>query len=194
MKKYLTQSHSIFPSPRIEETAKYYEDVPGFHAVQYLDAKEPHICLYRDSTEIILTIANTDKVFPNRELYGYGYDAYFITGDQEELQNEFMAKGANIIRPLQKTDYHNQEFVIEDIDGRWIGFGIKGKEQLLRIMYHSRKKPRRCFTAAGLCDQAYKPGSVFGDNLSAHTVASKRQATPSGHGGQPFRPCWCCTG
>jgi len=125
MKKYLLQSHSIFPTPHIERTAKYYEDVLGFEIVRYLDAKEPHICLYRDSTEIILTKANTDKVFPNRELYGYGYDAYFITDDQEGLQNEFVEKGAMIVRKLQKTDYHNQEFVLEDIDGRWIGFGIK---------------------------------------------------------------------
>ena len=127
MKKYLFQSHSVFPTPHIEKTAKYYEDVLGFKAVQYLNAKEPHICLYRDSTEIILTKANTDKVFPNRELYGYGYDAYFITDDQEGFQNEFMSKGAKIVRELQKTEYHNQEFVLEDIDGRWIGFGIKSE-------------------------------------------------------------------
>jgi catechol 2,3-dioxygenase-like lactoylglutathione lyase family enzyme len=125
MSKYLFMSHSVFPTPDIERTSVYYETVMGFSAVKYLGAKEPHVCLYRDSTEIILTSANTGKVYPNRELYGYGYDAYFITDDQESLQNEFMEKGAKIVRPLQKTDYHNQEFVVEDIDGRWIGFGIK---------------------------------------------------------------------
>jgi uncharacterized glyoxalase superfamily protein PhnB len=82
-----------------------------------MDSKEPHICLYRDSTEIILTSANCDRVNPNRELYGYGYDVYFITDDQQALQKEFSEKGAKIVRPLQKTDYHNQEFVVEDIDG-----------------------------------------------------------------------------
>ena len=125
MKKYLYMSHSVFPTPNIEKTAEFYQTVMGFRAVKYLDAKEPHICLYRDSTEIILTSANTDSVCPNRELYGYGYDAYFITDDQQALQSEFLEKGAHIVRPLQKTDYHNQEFVVEDIDGRWIGFGIK---------------------------------------------------------------------
>lgn len=118
-------SHSVFPTPDIERTSEFYVTVMGFRAVRYVDAKEPHICLYRDSTEIILTSANTDKVYPNRELYGYGYDAYFITDNQQELQNEFIEKGAKIVRQLQKTDYHNQEFVVEDIDGRWIGFGIK---------------------------------------------------------------------
>ena len=128
MKSYLSQSHSVFPTPNIHKTAQYYEDILGFRAVQYLDATEPHICLYRDGTEIILTEANTDKVFPNRELYGYGYDAYFITDNQEYLQNDFISKGAILARKLQKTDYHNQEFVIEDIDGRWIGFGLKSDD------------------------------------------------------------------
>lgn len=120
----LSYSHCVFPTPVIQKTADYYEHVLGFRAVGYLDAKEPHICLYRDATEIILTKANTN-VIPNRELYGYGYDAYFISAHQEELQKEFIRAGAKIVRPLAKTDYHNQEFVLEDIDGRWIGFGIK---------------------------------------------------------------------
>ncbi|GAB2567779.1 VOC family protein [Gracilibacillus alcaliphilus] len=124
-KKYLVLSHSVFPTPNIEQTAAYYENVMSFRAVSYMNAKEPHICLYRDNTEIILTIANTEKVYPNRELYGYGYDAYFITDNQEKLQDEFLEKGAKIVKSLQKTDYQNWEFVVEDIDDRWIAFGIK---------------------------------------------------------------------
>jgi len=128
MSKKLLCSHSVFPTPDIEGTAKHYEMVMGFRAVKYLDAKEPHICLYRDDTEIILT--KTDhRVIPNRELYGYGYDAYFITGDQAALQEEYKEAGAKIVRPLSKTDYHNQEFVVEDADGRWIGFGMKEGER-----------------------------------------------------------------
>ncbi len=125
MKNDLLMSHCVFPSPDIEKTAKFYIDVMGFNAVRYLDAIEPHICLYRNKTEIILTSASTSEVYPNRTLYGYGYDAYFITENQQALQDEMMRKGAKIVRTLQKTDYHNQEFVVEDIDGRWIGFGIK---------------------------------------------------------------------
>lgn len=125
MKNTLRFSHSIFPTPNIENTANYYSDVMGFDIVKYLESQEPHICLYRDDVEIILTQANTSKVYPNRELYGYGYDAYFITENQEALQEEFVDKGAKIVRQLQKTDYNNKEFVLEDIDGRWIGFGMK---------------------------------------------------------------------
>lgn len=38
---------------------------------------------------------------------------------------EFERKEVKIIRRLEITDYKNNEFVIEDIDGRWIAFGIK---------------------------------------------------------------------
>lgn len=125
MEKLLLESHCVFPTPDIIKTANFYEQMMGFKAVKYLDANEPHICLYRDTTEIILTKTIGKKVIPNRELYGYGYDAYFITKNQEELQDEFINSNVEIVRSLDNTDYKNKEFVIEDIDGRWIGFGIK---------------------------------------------------------------------
>lgn len=127
MGSILLASHCIFPTPDIVKTSDYYEKVMGFRAVQYLNAQEPHICLYRDSIEIILIESRVQEVVPNRKLYGYGYDAYFITENQEELQDEFRQAGANIVRQLNVTDYRNKEFVIEDIDGRWICFGIKTK-------------------------------------------------------------------
>jgi len=123
--KKLLQSHSIFPTLNIEQTAAFYSQYLGFKAVPYLDTQEPHLCLYRDDTEIILTQSHRQKVIPNRELYGYGYDAYFITKQQEELEKEFEAAGVHIVRSLSNTDYNNKEFVIEDVDGRWIAFGIK---------------------------------------------------------------------
>lgn len=117
--------HCVFPTPNIEKTASFYRDRLGFRRVDYLDAEEPHICLYRDGVEFILTQSNGQKVLPNHVLYGYGGDAYVIVRDQEALQEEYVKKGVNIIQRLHKTDYHNLEFVIEDIDGRWIYFGIK---------------------------------------------------------------------
>ncbi|MCP1185929.1 VOC family protein [Paenibacillus sp. 1781tsa1] len=125
MNHLLLMSHSVFPTLDMKRTAQFYEEKIGFRVVEYLDAAEPHICLYRDLTEIILTQSNGQKVIPNRELYGYGYDAYFITKNQEELQQELINADVKIVRALNHTDYNNKEFVIEDIDGRWIAFGIK---------------------------------------------------------------------
>ena len=114
----------IFPTQNIKETAEYYVTKLGFRAVGYLNCKEPHICLYRDNSEIILLNANA-KVVPNRTLYGYGYDAYLYTEDQELLEKEFADNGVKFARRLCVTDYKNKEFVIEDIDGRWVAFGLK---------------------------------------------------------------------
>lgn len=121
----LMEMSCIFPVPDIKKTAEFYVSKLGYRAVEYLECKEAHICLYRDKTEIILLQAQTKNIFPNRELYGYGYDAYLYTDDQEILEKEFLAKGVKIVKPLNVTDYKNKEFVIEDIDGRWIAFGLK---------------------------------------------------------------------
>ena len=117
----------IFPVPDIEKTAEFYVSALGFRAVPYLNCQEPHICLYRDDAEIILLKSNTEKVLPNRTLYGYGYDAYLYTENQELLEKQFIEKGVKVVRPLNVTDYQNKEFVIEDIDGRWLAFGLKIK-------------------------------------------------------------------
>lgn len=114
----------IFPCPDMQKTAAYYEKI-GFRAVSNLNSAEPHICLYRDNIELILTQSSLGKIFPNRKQYGYGYDAYFITEKQAVMQQEFVDKGITIVRPLMVTDYGNKEFVFEDIDARWIAVGNK---------------------------------------------------------------------
>ena len=118
----------IFPVPDIRKTAAYYVEKLGFRSVEYLDCKEPHICLYLYPLEIILLQANRE-VIPNRELYGYGYDAYLYTEDMEALEKEYASRGVKIARPLRMTDYQNKEFVIEDIDGRWLAVGLKQLEK-----------------------------------------------------------------
>ena len=121
----LFASHPVFPVPDIEKTAEFYREKMGFTRVDCLAAAEPHICLYRDGTEIILTDSHGREVVPNRVLYGYGGDAYFITDGQETLENEFRENGVKIAVPLRTSDYHNKEFAVEDCDGRLIYFGIK---------------------------------------------------------------------
>lgn len=117
----------IFPVPKIKETAEFYTSKLNFRAVEYLNCKEPHICLYKDDVEIILLQANVGEVLPNRKLYGYGYDAYLYTKDLVQLEKEFMIRGIKIIKRLNMTDYQNNELVVEDCDGRWIAFGVKIK-------------------------------------------------------------------
>ncbi len=118
----------IFPVPDMRKTAEFYVSKLGFRAVEYLECKEPHICLYRDEIEIILLKANTDKIIPNRVLYGYGFDAYLYTEHQEAMAQEFLENDVSFARDLNVTDYQNKEFVVEDIDGRWLAVGLKIKD------------------------------------------------------------------
>ena len=122
-KMYMT--HPVFPTPNIKRAAEFYVKNLEFNAVEYLNCAEPHICLYKDDFEIILTDSKGKSVITNREQYGYGYDAYIIVDNQEELQKEFDSKGLKIVKRLSVTDYNNKELVLEDVDGRWLGFGVK---------------------------------------------------------------------
>ena len=122
-KMYMT--HPVFPTPNIKRTAEFYVKNLEFNAVEYLNCAEPHICLYKDDIEIILTDSKGKSVITNREQYGYGYDAYIIVDNQEELQKEFDSKSLKIVKRLSVTDYNNKELVLEDVDGRWLGFGVK---------------------------------------------------------------------
>lgn len=124
MKTGFTHCLQIFPTVHLEITAQFYERF-GFRAVYYLEVTEPHVCLYRDSIEIVLTRSSLDQIQPNRMVHGYGYDAYFITDDQQALEEECKQLGIKIVRPLVTTDYNNNEFVFEDVDGRWIAVGKK---------------------------------------------------------------------
>ncbi|EPY08195.1 glyoxalase/bleomycin resistance protein/dioxygenase [Paenibacillus alvei TS-15] len=114
----------MFPTPDLHRTAEYYENL-GFRSVYYLESAEPHVCLYRDAMEIVLTKGNPENFKPNRLLHGYGYDGYFITTDQQGMLEELTTRGVKIVRPLTTTDYNNREFVFEDVDGRWIAVGMK---------------------------------------------------------------------
>jgi len=61
MEKNIYSILAVFPTPNIEETAKYYNEVLGFRVVKYLDVKEPHVCLYRSEVEVVLLKAKSIK-------------------------------------------------------------------------------------------------------------------------------------
>ncbi len=123
----LEASLLILPVPDLERTAEYYTTYLHFRAVNYLNSLQPHICLYRDSVEIVLTKSKLKKIQPNRILHGYGYDGYFAGKDVKSLYEELVASNAKIVKSLGMTDYGNLECVFEDCDGRWICIGIKPK-------------------------------------------------------------------
>ena len=47
---------------------------------------------------------------------------------QELLEKEFLEKEVTFVQHLNVTNYPNKQFAMEDIDGRWLAFGLKIKE------------------------------------------------------------------
>ena len=56
--KRIYMTHPVFPTPDMKRTADFYVNKLGFNSVEYLNSSEPHICLYKDNIEIILTDSN----------------------------------------------------------------------------------------------------------------------------------------
>lgn len=157
----LQSSLQIFPSSAFLETKAFYERL-GFRAVCYLDSSQPHVCLYRDSVEIILTKSSLERIRPNREVHGYGYDAYFISGNQAALYDEIKRGGVKIVKELNRTDYGNAEFVFEDNEGRWIAVGRKeGSQEVLDL---------RLSHIALYCDDIRAMEKFYADTLALKRV------------------------
>jgi catechol 2,3-dioxygenase-like lactoylglutathione lyase family enzyme len=81
-----------------------------------------------------LTRSKLEKITPNRDVHGYGYDAYFISTDQDGFYHDLTSKNIKIIKELNLTDYRNREFIFEDNEGRWIAVGCKeGSKEVLGL-------------------------------------------------------------
>lgn len=124
MERGLQSCLQLFQSARFDETRAFYERL-GFRSVAYMDSEQPHVCLYRDGIEFILTKSRLTEIVPARETHGYGYDAYIISGDQESFLETVRRAGARIVKDLNLTDYANREFIFEDNERRWIAVGRK---------------------------------------------------------------------
>lgn len=118
----LIQTSCIFPVPRPGETAAFYESL-GFQAAEVRRGERPQIRLYRDQVELVLIQGSAVITMPNRALYGDGCDVYVYVDHPGKLEKEFQRRGAKLVRTL--ADTQNREFILEDIDGRWLSFGSK---------------------------------------------------------------------
>ena len=52
----------------------------------------------------------------------------FIIFDTLRRYLEYTGYKVTFVQNLNVTDYQNKQFVMEDIDGRWLAFGLKIKE------------------------------------------------------------------
>lgn len=114
-----TGTSCIFPVPRPGKTAEFYQSL-GFRTSEVRWGERSQIRLYRDQVELVLIQGSAVAVMPNRALYGGGCDVYIYVDRPADLEKEFQRKGARLVRTLEDTQ--GREFVLEDIDGRWLAF------------------------------------------------------------------------
>ena len=99
----------------------------GFKFATHYDKIDNFATIYRDSIEFVIVQSKFGEIESNTKRYGVGYDAYIDTdtvGGVDIVYEEFISKGVKIVSKPGKTDYGSYEFVIEDIDGRFIGIGL----------------------------------------------------------------------
>jgi predicted enzyme related to lactoylglutathione lyase len=116
----------ILPTPDVARTAAWYRDVLGFGVVEHLEADDPFAAAYRDAVELVFVQTRTGVFEPNRVRYGAGYDVYIdpdTVAGVDEIYAEVVATGAKVIRPPTPIGYGSYEFLIEDVDGRWVCVG-----------------------------------------------------------------------
>lgn len=95
----------------------YYMSVLGFK-------DEGHGCFEREGAWIILHENKSEgAVRPNHLVDGWSADVYVAVKGIETIYNEFVSKGANIVKELRREETGMKEFIINDIDGYWLVFG-----------------------------------------------------------------------
>lgn len=123
----LTNLCPIFVSNDVKRTVNYYVEELGFQYAKHYDKSMSFATVYRDSIEFIIVQSKYGEVKSNLERYGSGCDAYINTDTVEGVDimyEEFKLRNINIVSEPKVMDYSCYEFIIQDIDGRYIGIGL----------------------------------------------------------------------
>ena len=125
-KPRLDNAPVVLPTPDVRTTATYYRDVLGFKVIEHLEAPEPFAAAYRDKVELVFVQIMSGRFEPNRVRYGSGDDVYIdpdSVAGVDDVYDELVAAGAKVVRGPEIVSYGSYEFVVEDVDGRWVCFG-----------------------------------------------------------------------
>lgn len=103
----------------LERSAKYYREVLGFDVKEIGD---PGWRFFLRDNCFIMAGECPDALSP-RELGDHSYFAYLEVEDIDRLYAGWVAKGAQITKPLRVEPWGMKEFGIRTIDGHRIMFG-----------------------------------------------------------------------
>jgi len=129
----LTNICPVFLSDDVGRTTEYYVHELGFKYAAHFDKADNFATIYRDSIEIVIVQKKKGTIASNTKRYGNGFDAYIDTDSLkgiDHLYDECLKRNVRIVKSPGMTEYGSYEFVIEDIDGRNIGFGLIANKEI----------------------------------------------------------------
>ena len=113
-------SARVFTVSNLDKSLDFYKQVLGFSEDfrfgNYAGVKYGEILIHLSQTEN-----------PNSKPAGNGV-IYIFCDEVDEYYNQILAKGARLQKPPQNYEYGMRDFIAEDLDGNFIGFGTECKK------------------------------------------------------------------
>jgi len=118
-KSTMIRSAPVLQVKDVVASAEFYSDKLGFETAGFW-GEPPCFCIVgRGLVTIFLDQSRDDGASPVNQYWA----AYVYVDDVEALCEEFSAKGIEILRGPESTDYGCREIDVRDPDGHVIGFG-----------------------------------------------------------------------
>ncbi len=102
----------------VARSAEYYRDRLGFEIGDYFGAPPCFVIVSRDGVELFLRSFSEGKPSPNRSGHReQTWDSYVSVNHLAALHQEFVSRGAKILRPPSLAEYGVLEMEVCDPDG-----------------------------------------------------------------------------
>ncbi len=114
--RQMKSAASVFCVNDMDAAISCLRDQLGFVLANSVDDPPSWASLMRDNVEIMVLQGDYPK--PPQD-----WAAYIYVEDADNLHDEFVSRGADIVAPLENKPYNIREFVVRLPDGRQIAFG-----------------------------------------------------------------------
>jgi len=116
----VVNSRCVLAVRDLEASTRFYIDVLGFNR-DFGDGSDGWSFLSRDNFKVMLGECPQEK--PASEIGDHSYVAYLVVEGVDELHREVVARGAQVISPIESQPWGMREFSVHTPDGHRIRFG-----------------------------------------------------------------------
>jgi catechol 2,3-dioxygenase-like lactoylglutathione lyase family enzyme len=116
----IVDSRCVLAVRDLTSSTRFYTDVLGFRR-DFGDGSDGWSFLSRDNFKVMLGECPDEK--PASELGNHSYVAYLTVKGLDQLHQEVVARGAQVVSPPESEPWGMREFSIRTPDGHRIRFG-----------------------------------------------------------------------